>query len=100
MPLLVALQALPLFFDDGFQSFQREYEEASVLLGRTIRFRESESGPPVEGRVISLGTDGKLYLSTHDGQSNTIRSYLGGEVCGVELVQGEFVNGSHGDSAV
>ena len=60
-----------------------------MLLGRTIRFREGDpGGPAVEGRVVSLGTDGKLYLELPDGSA---RGFLGGEVCGVELAAGEVV---------
>jgi len=64
-----------------------------VLLRRTVRFHES--GRVVEGRVVAIGVDGKLYIEPSGGGAAV--GFLSGEVTGLELVPGSatFVEGHH-----
>jgi biotin-(acetyl-CoA carboxylase) ligase len=84
------VQALDIFVKEGFAPFQAEYERLNLLLGKRVRF--SESGMVVTGKVLSIGSDGKLYMSLDNGAS---KGYLSGEVSGIELVADseEFVHG-------
>lgn len=84
------VQAALAYLRAGWEPFQREYEAASVLLGRRVRF--SEGSRVVEGRVSAIGGDGKLYIELPGGETV---GFLSGEVAGLELVAGsaEFVAG-------
>lgn len=107
--------ALPQFIAHGFAPFQREYEAASVLLGKRIRFLEG--GASVQGTAVKIGEDGKLYLlvdppatTTSDSDSSAataaaaastaasvapvLRGFLSGEVSSITLVDGTTVSGT------
>jgi biotin-(acetyl-CoA carboxylase) ligase len=81
-----------VYLADGFAPFQAEYEAANVLLGKVIRFSEGAGKPHVQGRVLSLGADGKLNVEV--APSGEVRGFLSGEVSGVELAPGQLVEGA------
>lgn len=94
------LQALPTFLAHGFAPFQRQYEALSLLLGKTIKFNAGDV--VVQGKVVRIGEDGKLYIQAEgsaggtDATAGSVQGYLSGEVSGVELVHGsgEMIHGS------
>jgi biotin-[acetyl-CoA-carboxylase] ligase BirA-like protein len=69
-------QALPVYLADGFAPFQAEYEAANVLLGKVIRFSEGAGKPHVQGRVLSLGADGKLNVEVAPSSSATLLTLM------------------------
>lgn len=84
------MQALPIFLESGFAPFHAEYESKSVLLGKTVKFRDGVAEET--GRVVALGLDGKLYIDMGEGG---VKGYLSGEVSALELVAGSgtYVSG-------
>lgn len=74
--------ALPDFLAHGFAPFQREYEAASLLLGKRIRFRDG--GSLVTGVAYAVGADGKLMVRL-EGKAEPA-GFLSGEVTGVEML--------------
>ena len=86
-------RALPEYWARGFAPFQAEYEAASVLLGRRVRFTTGGGGggSAVSGVAVSIHGDGRLRIAPDDGGAH--RDFLCGEVSGVELMPGAFVEG-------
>ena len=91
-------QVLPTFLARGFAPFKAEYDAASVLLGRTVRFvvgaGEGDSVQRVTGRVTGVGDDGRLQLVTDGGET---REFLSGEVSSVELADGHVISAALDD---
>jgi BirA family biotin operon repressor/biotin-[acetyl-CoA-carboxylase] ligase len=77
-------QALPTFLSSDFAPFQSEYESASLLLGKRIRFRVS-AGQVVQGKAEAIANDGQLMVQ-QDGETEAT-GFLSGEVSGVELLE-------------
>lgn len=94
-PLHPPVQALPVYLAQGFAPFQAEYEAASVLLGRRVRFTV-EAGVVVEGVVTRIGADGTLYVRLASGGGEE-RGFLSGEVSGIELAPGQPLMEGHPD---
>lgn len=86
--------ALPLFLGQGFAPFKAEYDAASVLQGRRVRFAAGE-GVVEEGVVLGVGADGRLLLEGAGGGAP--RAFLSGEVSGVALVEGGALVGAPQD---
>ena len=81
---------MPIYLADGFAAFQSEYEAANLLLGKRIRFLDGSSR--MEGRVVSIGSNGMLYIQTADAPAPP-RGFLSGEVSSVQLADGAVVEG-------
>jgi BirA family transcriptional regulator, biotin operon repressor / biotin---[acetyl-CoA-carboxylase] ligase len=79
------------FFSTGFHSFQKEYQNASLLLHKVIKF--TENNVTITGRAVSIGEDGMLYIELTEGPNKgTTKGYLAGDVSGVEIVEGELIS--------
>ena len=86
-----------MYLAQGFAPFQAEYEAASVLLGRRVRFTV-EAGVVVEGVVTRIGADGTLYVRpAASGGGSEERGFLSGEVSGIELAPGQPLVEGHPD---
>jgi BirA family biotin operon repressor/biotin-[acetyl-CoA-carboxylase] ligase len=55
---------MPLFLENGFESFSEEYNENLIFLGENISI---DVGHIIEGAVIGVGKNGELILKTIDG---------------------------------
>ncbi|RYG55496.1 hypothetical protein EON66_05135 [archaeon] len=98
------MQSLPVFLDAGFAPFLDEYQAASVLLGRRIRFRSGAE--VIEGVATHISVDGQLFVDVQvappagaPGGATPVRSrgFLSGEVTGVELAPHATMIAGHDD---
>jgi BirA family transcriptional regulator, biotin operon repressor / biotin---[acetyl-CoA-carboxylase] ligase len=81
--------ALPIFQLSGWSAFRDEYERASILLGRVIRFAAGGSEGLVEGKVLGFAEDGSILMQL----AHERKAFLSGEVSRIELVDGGAVEG-------
>jgi biotin-(acetyl-CoA carboxylase) ligase len=81
-----------VYLTQGFAPFQAEYEAASVLLHKRVRFAV-EAGVVVEGVVTRIGADGTLYVRPSSAGGGDERGFLSGEVAGIELAPGQLMEG-------
>ncbi len=80
-----------------FSPWQAEYERASVLLGRRVRFAAG-GGRTVVGVATGIGADGALEVDTGGGGGAAER-FLAGEVTAIGLAtpDGEYARDSGGE---
>ncbi len=86
---------------EGFGPFRKEYEEASLLMGKRIKF--VDHGKHYVGVAESIGADGTIFMHVEEIDGLAVdkaaepMGFLSGEVSRIEIVPGLHVVEGHHD---